>query len=870
MKTWLKISILAAIVLAVLAAILIKVPLSDYKASGYTANTGEVTSSKVVGQTFKATENNLSKVAVMFATYSGRDNTRDIYFTLREFEKPTKIIRQAKINAGQLGDNQLHRFSFRPIENSAGKTYIFLIKSPQSVKGNAVTVDIDKRDPYHFGSAYIITDVSAEKIPAEKINSGGKVDIDTAFATYYQVPLWQASIAKAKDTYTYLKESWHEKRSLYGIWTVVVMQALILIGICWWTSVCIDDRKNTKDIRRQTVLWLAILTVLAIITRLYYAVELPLTNDEGNYLYDARTLLQGKLAGGDGYVKAPLVVAWIALWQLIGGQTIIAGRLASVVISALTLWPVFTIAKELWGRKAGLTAATAWALLGVTTVFGIYVHTQPFSIFWGAAGIAVLLVAIRHVRNGTKEYRRQTVKNGYLLLFLTGLILGAGVVSRKSILALGLSVLFTLLLSLPAWNNKIKGTLTVGLGFIIVISIFLTSAWLVYGPEGFWEATGYNSAEDGINAVEKSQLDQVRAYSLRGMTPFFRESMPLIMLSILGLGFAGEILILSILKRFGTSDIKSSIKCLLQKTGWIIPLLMFFWAWSFFKEYEGTPAMYGGMWWLWWAILAVIIIFIALPARQNKKQTTKSQALNENNIDIKEDRTPKPIKSIAQSIFPHSLTAWLLPTAWLGGLIIFYLNWIKFHANYIGEFLPPLVLMSALAFPEIVRRLAHPYKKTKILRAIAMLGTVAVLFWALFVSGFVTYMYEHTGTFDQDALREAAAWAEDNIPQDEPIFTGAAAVPYLSGHHTALDIAHPRWYAYEFTRTDTERLNTFLPPAEKMLQAYRQAEWFLLEKQTGFSFLMEYSEIEAGLNKDWKKMHGIANGSNTLTFYKRK
>jgi len=156
-----------------------------------------------------------------------------------------------------------------------------------------------------------------------------------------------------------------------------------------------------------------------------------------------------------------------------------------------------------------------------------------------------------------------------------------------------------------------------------------------------------------------------------------------------------------------------------------------------------------------------------------------------------------------------------------------------------------------------------------IVRAAMLVPITLVLLWALFTSGYVTFVHEHTGTFGQDAVKEAAAWAQENIPADQTIFTGAAIVPYLSGHETALNIAHPRWYAYEFTRKDIVRLETFLPSAEEMLQAYREAEWFMLDKQTGFSFLMEYSEIEAGLERDWENVKGISNGSNTLTFYKR-
>ena len=82
--------------------------------------------------------------------------------------------------------------------------------------------------------------------------------------------------------------------------------------------------------------------------------------------------------------------------------------------------------------------------------------------------------------------------------------------------------------------------MAVGVGFLIIVGILLGSATLVYGQEGFWEALGVNSAEDGINAVTPEEVDNVRAYSLRGMTPFFRESMVLILLAVIGLGVASE------------------------------------------------------------------------------------------------------------------------------------------------------------------------------------------------------------------------------------------------------------------------------------------------------------------------------------------
>jgi hypothetical protein len=303
---------------------------------------------------------------------------------------------------------------------------------------------------------------------------------------------------------------------------------------------------------------------------------------------------------------------------------------------------------------------------------------------------------------------------------------------------------------------------------------------------------------------------------------------------MIGLGAMLEVLARPLLSRTG------QWQGALAKLVWFFPFATFWWAWSFFAEYEGGSAMVFEMRSLWYAMAAILVLATLLPASGGVGRPGN---------------------------WRRQLTSVLVGPLWVGGLIIFYMNWIKFHANYIGEFLPPLVILAGLAVPAV-------WDGLKTLRSAAgriMLGAAAsaVVLWALFVTGYVTFTHEHTGTFALAALKEAGQWASDNIPRDEPIFTGAAAVPYLSGHRVSLDIAHPRWYAYEFTRKDTERLNTFLPPAEEMVQAFRDANWFLLEQQTAFSFLQEYSEIEAGLERDFESVKGISNGSNTLTFYRR-
>ncbi len=873
------------VVVAVVAVGINFIPVREEKISftEHTTNAGELISGTLVGQTFVAREDNLSAVAVKFATYSNRANSGSVEFHLRRSINEGEDLRTATVSAEDLGDNQLHRFEFAPISDSAGGTFFFYLTSPASLPGNAVTVDLDTRDPYHEGSAYLIRAEPSLLLAPDVIARSGKQTVDVVFATYHTTNLRSAVITSVRLFVQSLVITWDDRQGWYLLW-IQLLAPLIALGAL---LVYLRRWASTGDVLPQkTVIGILSATVaIGLLFRFLYAAAMPVTNDEGNYLYDAASLLRGTLAGGDGYVKAPLVILWLALWQTLVGHTVFAGRLAMLVVSAGLSLPLYFVTRAALpsggGQRAGLLAAALWAVLGAPAVFGIYVHTQTVALLFGVLGIMCLWIALR----------REEPEGHWFVI--SGILLGLGVASRKSILALGLVPLVLLLLL--SFNNRQRGMrlLMVGISFACVMIVFVTAAVLVYGCEsplflvqegarcvGLEEALGINSAEDGLSAVTPEEEENARAYSLRGMTPFFRESLPLIFLSVLGWGLVIERAARELLRRWRLAHKRLTprwIDISLPKVGWLIPALALWWGWSFFMEYEGSVFHeLGAMKWLWYAFGALIVVLALWPPAAAEHEA------------IPEKPTPPPIllkpgptnvahQTLAAAptlpIIPlwlrdmrSLLVAALLPLLWVGGLAFFYMNWIKFHANYIVEFLPPLAIMSGLGVYLVVQRLAGRALYNRVVWVVFL----AVVGWSGYLSNYVTYVFPHTGTFDQASIQEAATWASTNIPTADSIFTGAAVVPYLSGHRVALDIAHPRWYAYEFTRKDTPRLNTFLPSIEEMLAAYREADWFLLEQQTGFSFLMEYTEIEAGLARDWTVVHEVENLSNPLTFYKRK
>ncbi|MEO6078045.1 MAG: hypothetical protein ABIP54_04620, partial [Candidatus Andersenbacteria bacterium] len=347
---------------------------------------------------------------------------------------------------------------------------------------------------------------------------------------------------------------------------------------------------------------------------------------------------------------------------------------------------------------------------------------------------------------------------------------------------------------------------------------------------------------DGVSSVDPDQLDQIRDYSLKGMTPFFRESLPIILLSMLGFGFYLQDLLTSFFLPLFKGELEGVWSRVLPRISWLIPLGIFWWAWDFFSQYEGAKFMKYGIPTLWWLFGVVILVAIALL------------------------RAPHPNPLLSKERGATWARA-LLGIIWVGSMVFFYEKWIKFHANYISEFIPPLTVIAGVGLEAFITR-ALLIKK-RIFAYSILLAFIIIFMWSATVSSFITYSFEHTGTFSQKGAHEAAAWMQANIPGGEHIFTGASLIPYLAGYQTALNISHPRWYAYEFTRTNPERIQAFLPKTTDLVQAFKDSHWFILDNQTQFSYLNEYDDINNDLKANWKSVQGISNGSNTIVFYER-
>jgi hypothetical protein len=82
-----------------------------------------------------------------------RRNTHDVTLTLYR-HSDMQMVRSVTINASRLHDNSHVTFAFEPIPDSDGQTYRFVLTSPDSTPGNAVTFRFQPETSYHEGSRY--------------------------------------------------------------------------------------------------------------------------------------------------------------------------------------------------------------------------------------------------------------------------------------------------------------------------------------------------------------------------------------------------------------------------------------------------------------------------------------------------------------------------------------------------------------------------------------------------------------------------------------------------------------------------------------------------------------------------------------------
>ena len=149
-------------------AISVNLDASEALASKADIPIGEIYGNKKVIQTFTASQNNLSGLKLMLATYA-RTNNQVVKLIFESADG--KKIAEEILDAKKIRDNSYKRFYFPTQLDSKGKLYKLSIISETSYSGNAITAYVTWHDDYPNG---------------ELTFAGSKLNGDLVMSLYYQ------------------------------------------------------------------------------------------------------------------------------------------------------------------------------------------------------------------------------------------------------------------------------------------------------------------------------------------------------------------------------------------------------------------------------------------------------------------------------------------------------------------------------------------------------------------------------------------------------------------------------------------------------------------------------------------------------------
>jgi hypothetical protein len=193
----------------------------------------------ILSQSFVAARDHMDRIDLFLLTY-GRKNSHDVNLRLLDVTGDDSPLQGTEVfhttfNAATVSDQSWHAFTFTPIPDSAGKTYLISLDSPNSVDGNAITVGGIERNSYLPGTAY---------------SGPAPVVADMAFRSCYQMGIMEklhvlsAQITRARPGV------WHEVR-FYGI--ILLVYFFLLAGFFtkltgWASSWHLSIKEVTKKL----------------------------------------------------------------------------------------------------------------------------------------------------------------------------------------------------------------------------------------------------------------------------------------------------------------------------------------------------------------------------------------------------------------------------------------------------------------------------------------------------------------------------------------------------------------------------------------------------------------------------------------------
>lgn len=227
---------------------------------------------------------------------------------------------------------------------------------------------------------------------------------------------------------------------------------------------------------------------VSIVLHALFAWHQPFTNDEGAYLYDARTVLNGALPAGDVLTKTPVPVVLFAAGEFLTGRSLYAARIVNIIASLATVAPLYVLIASLRNKRVAMIGAALWLLGSGSIVFYTMGHTQAIASFFAVSCLSLFVLGVSP-KKIVPEY-----------IFYAGICFALAYASRKTAIAVAVPALLALVVVRNPMDGVVQVLKFFSLGVLSFIVPWVLVIYMLYGPRGVWHGVGGGYADVMLHA----------------------------------------------------------------------------------------------------------------------------------------------------------------------------------------------------------------------------------------------------------------------------------------------------------------------------------------------------------------------------------
>jgi len=267
---------------------------------------------------------------------------------------------------------------------------------------------------------------------------------------------------------------------------------------------------------RRQWLHLAAVLALSLLARAVLFNYVGIWGDAGFYIYDARLINNGLTPYVDFVGRSPLFNYAYAYTAALLGNSMVTLRSFIALWWILCLFPVYYIAEQIHGHRAGVAAGAVMQLTPFMIIYGYWANTQSLAALLVISGLAGLVW-----RDG------DPVGFG-----IAGIAIGAAFLSRRSMITIpGAVGLYTLYLAYDDRDIRLlvaRGGAAIGAFCLpLAVGYLMLANWRVEMAFAFAETHGWgliaSSGRGGFPLLTDAEPPAVENQIKRGRIPIFND-----------------------------------------------------------------------------------------------------------------------------------------------------------------------------------------------------------------------------------------------------------------------------------------------------------------------------------------------------------